>query len=175
MIGKYFLMLNFITSLMLLTFLLFFGTDNLFSTGKHVSGSNTFIPVNESMLNLNSENPAIQINIKKDKELTEVLKDKYALEKTVTQDSVLAEINGFRVQIYTTDDLDRAKAKIVIYNELFQPENVKLDFDPPYFKIRVGNLRDKDEAEKFKEKLADMGFRNLMIIRSKVIVKIPKK
>lgn len=175
MMGKHSLMLNFTTTLIVLTFLLLLGADNLFSTGKHVSGSSAFTPVNKSFLNLNSEKPAIQINIKKDKELTEVLKDKYALEKTVTQDSVLAEINGFRVQIYTTDDLDIAKAKIVIFNELFQPENVKLDFDPPYFKIRLGNLRNKDEAEKFKEKLADMGFRNLMIIRSKVIVKIPKK
>ena len=160
--------------ILIISVLIFIYTNLLFSSGIHTSGSDRFIPIDATSINTEKTKIALQIEIKKDKELALILKDKYAIEKAVVRDSILAEINGFRVQIYTTDDLNKAKAKIIIYNEMFHPENVKLDFDPPYFKIRIGNLRDRDEAAKFKEKLANMGFRNLIIIPAKVMVKIPK-
>lgn len=147
---------------------------NLLSEPKHISTTDSFTPINENFLN-NKKSDSFQINIKKDKELAEILKDKYAIEKATHQDSVLTEINGFRVQVFTTDDWEKAKPKVEIYNEMFNPENVKMNFEEPYFKIRIGNLRDRDEAEQFKEKLANMGFRNLMIIPARVVVKMPKK
>ena len=163
-----------ILSLLISTFILI-NSNILFSTGTHTIGPDKFLPIDSNSLIDNNNKEFLQVKIKKDKELTEILKDKYAIEKAVEQDSILAEVNGYRVQIYTTDDLDKAKAKIIIYNGMFNPENVKLDFDPPYFKIRIGNLRNRDEAEKFKEKLANMGFRNLIIVPARVMVKIPKK
>jgi len=174
MLNKKFSLSFKILSLLISTFFLI-NSNILFSTGTHTVGSDKFTPIDSNTLIDSHNKEPLQVKIKKDKELTEILKDKYAIEKAVVQDSILAEINGFRVQIYTTDDLDKAKAKIIVYNEMFNPENVKLDFDPPYFKIRIGNLRDRDEAEKFKEKLANMGFRNLIIVPARVMVKIPKK
>ena len=147
----------------------------LFSDGKHVSATENFIPIDENQVPSNRNNNSIRIEIKKDKELSNLLEDEYALKRAVVQDSVLTEINGYRIQIYITDEFEKAKSKVEIYSEMFKAENVKLDFEEPYFKIRVGNLRDKDKAEAFKEKLKNMGFRNLYIVPARVMVKMPKK
>lgn len=90
-------------------------------------------------------------------------------------DSIDSEINGFRVQVYKTSTMLDSKEKQTLYVEMFGENNVKLIFEEPFYKIRVGNFRTRNEAENFQDELLKNGFRSTIVVPDKVIVKILKK
>lgn len=75
---------------------------------------------------------------------------------------------GYRVQLFSTTDYhaalefrDKAGAKIT--------ENIYLDYEQPYYKIRVGNYDDREEAEGAKQAVRDLGFRDAWVVRTRIL------
>lgn len=78
--------------------------------------------------------------------------------------------NGFRVQLIQTTDPEEAKDvqrdAILRFNE-----EVYRVFDPPYYKVRVGDFVNWRDAEKVQNLAIRKGFREAWIVRSKVNLK----
>ncbi|NIR51080.1 hypothetical protein GWO43_20950 [candidate division KSB1 bacterium] len=86
--------------------------------------------------------------------------------QTVT-DSVAT---GYRVQIIQTTD--RQKAKDVQKDAVLRfDEDVYLVFDPPFYKVRVGDFVNWFDAEKLQRLAMRKGFRDAWVVRTKVNLK----
>ena len=84
-----------------------------------------------------------------------------------------AMIEGYRVQIYTTQNLYEADSILTLSDSLFEGE-AYMQFDPPNYKIRVGNLISRSEAEIFQRETRRAGFPRSWVLRTRVFVN-PRK
>lgn len=147
---------------------------SLYSTTevKRAEGSNDFIPVKYYGTSLNKLD---RLGLDAKKDIPELFEQKYTISETAETDSTLQEVNGFRVQIFMSEDITEAKRRESMYIESFGEENVLLIFESPFYKIRIGRFRDRDEAEDFREKLLRRGFYRTIIVPDKVKVLMPVK
>jgi hypothetical protein len=82
-------------------------------------------------------------------------------------------VQGFRVQIYSTTDIDAAKAKKLEAESYFPSEWFYLQYDPPTYKIRGGNFLQRYEAERFVKLAAEKGFADSWAVPEKVFKQPP--
>ena len=76
-------------------------------------------------------------------------------------------VDGFRVQVLSTQDLNEANHLMIELSSLFGNE-VYIVFDSPNYKVRVGNFRSRGNAEKARQRIVDLGHRATWIIRTRV-------
>lgn len=107
------------------------------------------------------------------KDMPEFFERKQVYSENIKEDSVLTEINGFRLQIFKTEDLEEAKKRESMYISDFGEENIALIFEKPFYKIRAGRFRNKEEAGKFQELLERRGISNTIIIPDRVKLLMP--
>lgn len=72
---------------------------------------------------------------------------------------------GFRVQLFATKDYYEAVNKRDEASERFDAV-VHMDFDPPYYKIRVGDYTRRDEAEEARLGARELGYLDAWIVRT---------
>ena len=82
-------------------------------------------------------------------------------------------VQGFRVQIYSTTDIDAAKSKKLEAESYFPTEWFYLQYDPPAYKIRGGNFLQRYEAERFVRLAAERGFGDSWAVPEKVYKQPP--
>lgn len=82
-------------------------------------------------------------------------------------DSNITEIEGFRVQVFATQD--RGKADI-LQKELALKfkENIYIIFEAPNYKLRIGDFLDRDKAEILRRELASSNYPSSWILRTKI-------
>ena len=90
-------------------------------------------------------------------------------EEDIPADSTL---DGYRIQILTTRDPEEADTLQAQLQGSF-PGEVYVTYDPPNYKVRVGNYINRPLAEESQVRLKRMGFRRAWVIRTKVLV-VPK-
>lgn len=96
------------------------------------------------------------------------LKDYYAgmgngidsLDRTEHSDFV------FRVQLASTKDYEAAKAVEERALQAFD-EEIMIQFDSPYYKIRVGSMNNREDAQKLQSFAIQHGYRRAWVIRTK--------
>jgi hypothetical protein len=77
------------------------------------------------------------------------------------------EIDGFRVQLFSTRDEEEARA--ILRNAVISfSEQVYREYHNPYYKIRVGDFKSRFEATQLQEKAIQMGFSEAWVVRSMV-------
>lgn len=98
------------------------------------------------------------------------------LEETVNGKRELVEIDGYRVQIYSSNQQQTAKGEALdLETQLKDKINQTLyvQYLPPFWKVRVGDFRTYDEAKEYK-KLFVQQYPELMgdtyIVRDKILV-----
>ena len=69
------------------------------------------------------------------------------------------EVSGFRVQVYSSNLQQRAKNESILLQQelekkLSQP--VYVISEPPFWKVRIGNFRTREDANQYKESLLDL-------------------
>lgn len=69
------------------------------------------------------------------------------------------EVSGFRVQVYSSNQQQQAKSESIslqqgLEKKLSQP--VYVISEPPFWKVRIGNFRTRDEANQYKKTLLDL-------------------
>lgn len=78
-------------------------------------------------------------------------------------------LDGYRVQVYS--DKDRGSAK---YIEAKLKKDFKLGvylvYDAPFYKVRIGDFTDRDEATQFGIEMKKRGYRDAWVIKSAVII-----
>jgi hypothetical protein len=79
-------------------------------------------------------------------------------------------IEGFRVQLLSTKDLENATRAKSIAMEQFSDVRVKfyLEFDSPYYKVRLGDFKTREEAEYTRELVRSRGYPKAWIVKSKI-------
>ena len=86
------------------------------------------------------------IVIHKDPRLDLLIKKQGQINEVTTRDA-RRNIAGYRLQVINTSDRNAAiSAKTKIY-QLYPELKAYLLYQAPYFRLRVGNFKDKDEAE----------------------------
>jgi len=84
-----------------------------------------------------------------------------------TSDSLLVEIEGFRVQVFATQDRNKAE-NVKKDLEIVIGEAVYIIFEAPNYKVRIGNFLDRDGAEKLRQELVKQNFPSSWIVRTRI-------
>jgi hypothetical protein len=84
----------------------------------------------------------------------------------------LKEVTGFRVQIFATKDIETASLFELEASERFGhlDHKIYLIFEAPLYKIRVGDCKDRMQAEELRDLAAQYGYRESFIVKSKIQV-----
>lgn len=84
--------------------------------------------------------------------------------------NIITEARGFRVQIIATKSIETASQVELEARDVFDSLNHKvyLIFDAPNYKVRVGDVIDRDEADDIRDIAKDYGYRGAFVVRSKV-------
>lgn len=79
-------------------------------------------------------------------------------------------IDGFRIQLFATKDIESAniakkEAEIVFTEDSL---NIYVEFDTPYYKLRIGDFQDRDNAAQFRDISREKGYQSSWIVKTKV-------
>ncbi len=82
------------------------------------------------------------------------------------------EVDGFRVQIFAGRDIQAATMTETDAREIFAKKgmHVYLIFEAPFYKVRVGDFIDRNEAENARDLAKSLGYKSAFVVRSKVRV-----
>ena len=70
---------------------------------------------------------------------------------------------SFRIQLFSSKLYGVGKQAFRVAEEIFD-RPVYLDYEVPYYKIRVGNFADRDEAEKYLLKVRTAGYNDAWVV-----------
>ncbi len=70
---------------------------------------------------------------------------------------------SFRIQIFTSKLYGEAQYARMIAEEIFD-RSVYLDYEVPYFKVRVGSFADRDTAEVYQQRARAAGYANAWVV-----------
>ena len=98
------------------------------------------------------------------------------LDEAVNGKRELVEIDGYRVQIYSSNQQQSAKGEALDLETRLKDkinQTLYVQYLPPFWKVRIGDFRTYDEAKEYK-KLFVQQFPDLMgdtyIVRDKILV-----
>ena len=98
------------------------------------------------------------------------------LEEAITGKKEIIEIDGYRVQIYSSNNQQKSKAEALALEEQLKEkisQTVYVQYQSPFWKVRIGDFRTYDDAKEYK-KLFVQQFPDLQgntyIVRDKILV-----
>ncbi len=116
-------------------------------------------------------NNTSSIIIHKDPRVDLLVKKQAQINEVATRDA-RRNVAGYRLQVINTSDRNAAiSAKTKIY-QLYPELKAYLLYQSPYFRLRVGNFTDKDEAEDYRKSLSREFPNSVFLVRDTVEVKI---
>jgi len=111
------------------------------------------------------------IIIHKDPRVDLLVKKQAQINEVTTRDA-RRNVAGYRLQVINTSDRNAAiSAKTKIY-QLYPELKAYLLYQAPYFRLRVGNFTDKDEAEDYRKTLSKEFPNSVFLVRDTVEVKL---
>lgn len=90
------------------------------------------------------------------------------------QDSVVVEselTQGYRIQIFATGSFDEANAMRQTAVQRLTEDSVYVVFDPPVYKVRVGDFRKRVEANQRLGVISAMGFADAWVVGDKITIR----
>ena len=81
---------------------------------------------------------------------------------------IVGQISGYRVQVFSSDNLEEADS---IRTELYMETNQKavyITFEPPFYKVKVGDFLKISEANDLKFKLNQIGYTEARVVNDKI-------
>jgi hypothetical protein len=109
--------------------------------------------------------------------LTAVEQERHAsLEiRPVFTTAVPETVDGFRAQIFFTNSIDSANTIRDSVDRLLPHEWTYIIYDVPYYRVRIGNFTDRNDAARMVKSLGGLGFRDAWAVPDKIIVNLPPK
>ena len=87
---------------------------------------------------------------------------------TDSQRNIIGTTDGYRVQVLSTDDIDEAnRVRAEVYEKTTRKE-VYVIFEPPFYKVKVGDFTSKTEAEDLRFKLNQLGYTESKVVQETV-------
>lgn len=124
-------------------------------------------------LKLSAQTDSGGVVINKDPRIDILIKKQIDINEETTRDT-RRTAPGYRIQVINSNDRNKvfaAKAKIY---QLYPDLKPYLMYQPPYYKLKVGNFKTKEEAEEFRQGLARQFPTGLYIVKDVIEVK-PEK
>ena len=84
-------------------------------------------------------------------------------------------VQGFRVQAFSSTNIDDARAKKQDLELLFPGEWFYLEYDSPSYKIRAGNFVNRFEADRFARAMIEKGLPDAWTVPEKVYAAIGRR
>ena len=81
---------------------------------------------------------------------------------------IVGQVSGYRVQVNSTDNLEEADS---IRTELYIKTNQKavyITFEPPFYKVKVGDFLKISEANDLRFKLNQIGYTEARVVNDKI-------
>jgi len=91
-----------------------------------------------------------------------------------TVDSLLEYYETYRIQLYSSNTYGPASREMGIAREVFD-QAVHLDYEVPYYKVRVGDFADRKEAEEYLPAAIEAGYSNAWIVKVTINVQEVEK
>ncbi len=93
----------------------------------------------------------------------------------VSQENKL--VDGYRVQLISTKDLEGATKFKQIVSEQFADLDYHfyIEFDSPYYKVRMGDFQTREEAQQARQIVQSRGYPKAFIVKTKVWSNPPSK
>jgi hypothetical protein len=111
------------------------------------------------------------IVIHKDPRVDMLVKKQAQINEVTTRDA-RRMVSGYRLQVINTSDRSAAiAAKTKVY-QLYPDLKAYLLYQAPYFRLRVGNFTDKEEAEEYRKTLSKEFPNSVFVVRDTVEVKL---
>ena len=90
-------------------------------------------------------------------------------ESIVTQNNKIVEtVDGYRVLVVATDDMDAANLVREDILAKIKRKEVYISFEPPFYKVKVGDFTDIEESNNLKFKLNQLGYTEARVIKETV-------
>ncbi len=93
---------------------------------------------------------------------------KASSQQAQSEKKTIKMVPGYRIQIAALSNQDEAMDIRKEAMLKFANQEVYLIFDPPYYKIRVGDFLTRYDAEKLQKEAIKMGYKDAWIVRTKV-------
>jgi hypothetical protein len=124
-----------------------------------------------------SSSPAVlqpaSVVVHKDPRIDELIKKKAAINKATK--SGARTTRGYRLLVINTSNRDEAiAAKTKVYTH-FPELKAYLQYQSPFFKLRAGNFKTRDEAEKYRKAMTSMFPKGVFIINDNIELKPEKE
>ena len=78
-----------------------------------------------------------------------------------------SQVYGYRVQVIAASSEETA-VKLAEAARLRFSEKVYVDYEPPYYKVRVGDCITHEDAEALREKAVEMGYSDAFIVETQI-------
>lgn len=76
---------------------------------------------------------------------------------------------GFRIQIFATANIDEANAMKTTASQIITGDSLYVVFDPPVYKVRMGDFMSRLEASRKLSTLLDRGFPDAWVVNDQII------
>jgi cell division septation protein DedD len=77
--------------------------------------------------------------------------------------------SGYRVQIFSATGRDSAERSLNESKSKLGREDIYIEFEPPYFKVRVGNFRSKSDADDFLKTARKNGYDTPFPVKTEIL------
>jgi len=81
---------------------------------------------------------------------------------------IVGTADGFRVQVMSIDDIDEAN---LVRAEIYEKTNRKevyIIFEPPFYKVKVGDFTSKPDADNLRFKLNQLGYTESKVVQETI-------
>jgi hypothetical protein len=92
------------------------------------------------------------------------------INRILRADSLIGPSEVYRIQIFNSNTHGLAQREFGIATEVFDG-NVYLDYEVPYYKVRVGNFPTRGEAEQYLSTVKDAGYDAAWVVRVNINIK----
>lgn len=93
--------------------------------------------------------------------------------KNVFTTSVPETVAGYRTQVLFTNNIDIANSAKDTLESLLPDYWCYIVYDAPYYKVRVGNFLDRNDASQLVHDLLRLGYKDTWVVPDNIIINIP--
>ncbi len=112
-----------------------------------------------------------------DDEITEIEKQhviEQAKAAELQHDSLIVEsefLQGYRIQIFASSSIDEANAMRLTASQHITDDSLYVVFDPPVYKVRVGDFRTRAEANQRLGVIIGEGFTDAWVVGDRIVLR----
>jgi len=99
--------------------------------------------------------------------INNVLPGENPIDSIFSADTVHWVTDGFRVQILASKSMTKADSLSLLLNTALE-DSAYVIYETPNYKVRIGDYVVREDADKMRQKLQNMGYRSAWVIRTQI-------